>query len=650
MFDAYKIGVTLSLTNHVSRGLMLMAGDFAKTEAQASALQKRISSIQNDAIKGGLFLAAGAGMLSLFKVPLEEAKKFEAQVGKFKLFGMSDAQNAEAVKFAKAMDIMGSSARENMKLITEAQGVFRESGHSGSSALEGAKLAAPMLAKINFATASLDDESKGKMRSQSMAMLRFVEMRGGLKDAKTFNDIADSGWKAIQSSGGNVNWEQLRQFQARGGVAAQGLSDRALYGQLEPIIGELKGATAGTALMTAYNRLIGGVRIPNQVAHLLADNGLWDAKKVTWNSQGGIKSFNGNPLKDMDLLTKAPADFYEQKILPMYAKMNNGKGLDQAERNRENLMIFGRTGGAMFSLIDRQMATIHKSVDAWEKALGVDKSVDVAGNTLAGKEVDLHAKFNTLMLALGDSVLPLAVKGLEILIPAIKGLTDWINNNQGAVKALAGAFVILASGLMMRGTILLLSAAFRGLGLALVMNSVGGARGIAALSTRLVGLGGGISSVAGVTGLAGLGATLGTVAVGLGVLYGAVKAMESLLDWAMPNEVDPKTGRKRAGRSSFVVPGWTGPGSLDATPPAHPGEHFVRSGRSGYWKKDVDPVGAPASSNGKQTINNTIVMPDGRVLAKVVTQEQAKSASAPQSGIGRIDPSMTPISPGMNVR
>ena len=113
---------------------MLLAGDFAKTEAQATLLQKRINSIKNDALKGGLLLGAGVGMLALFKAPLEEAKKFEQQVGKFKLFGSrSDKyrqagngippQMMEAVCKAVSEAINGSVAKDknNTNTITKRQ-------------------------------------------------------------------------------------------------------------------------------------------------------------------------------------------------------------------------------------------------------------------------------------------------------------------------------------------------------------------------------------------------------------------------------------------------------------------------------------------------------------------------------------------------
>src|SRR6185436_9758774 len=162
--------------------------------------------------------------------------------------------------------------------------------------------------------------------------------------------------------------------------------------------------TAGFALRTAYNRLNGIIKIPNQVAHSLADNGIWDPTKITWNSQGGIKSFNGNPLIGADQFYKDPIAFYESRIMPMYAK----RGLGANERARENAMIFGSTGGALFSLVDRQLPAIHHSVDAQRKALGINAAYGAAGGTLNGKIIDYQARFTNLMERLGEAVLPLA--------------------------------------------------------------------------------------------------------------------------------------------------------------------------------------------------------------------------------------------------
>jgi hypothetical protein len=74
-----------------------------------------------------------------------------------------------------------------------------------------------------------------------MDMLRFVEQAGGLNSPAKFNSIMNNAYKAVQSSGGNIDFSQLRQFMARAGTSAYNLSDTALYAKLEPIIGEMKG-------------------------------------------------------------------------------------------------------------------------------------------------------------------------------------------------------------------------------------------------------------------------------------------------------------------------------------------------------------------------------------------------------------------------
>ena len=42
MFDAFKIGITLALTNKVSDGLKLMVKDFDLTEKRAAALESQL--------------------------------------------------------------------------------------------------------------------------------------------------------------------------------------------------------------------------------------------------------------------------------------------------------------------------------------------------------------------------------------------------------------------------------------------------------------------------------------------------------------------------------------------------------------------------------------------------------------------------------
>ena len=586
--EAFKIAVTLKLVENVTAGLGALSRVFRSTGQDADVLQRRLDRIAKTSLAGGALLATGGAIEKMLQGPLDEAKKFEQQVAKFKLYGLGDAVTKEAADYAKGMNIMGSSATENMKLMVEAQGVFRESGLSGSAALEGAKLAAPMLAKIDFATRALDGETRAKMLASAMAMLRFIENQGGLKDAGTFNSIADAGWKAIQTSGGNVNWEQLRQFKARGGVAAQGLSNEALYGEMEPIIGEMKGSTAGNALMTGFNRLIGAVRVPNQVAHLLADNGIWDKSKIVWNSMGGIKAFKGNPLINMDLLSESPRAFYEKIILPMYAKMNNGKGLNQTERNRENLMIFGRTGGAMYSLIDRQLETMHKSVAAQAKALGVDASVNVAGQTLAGREIDYEAKLANLKLELGQKILPIVVPALEGLNSALERMTNFAKEHPALIKWATVGVAVLGGVAMLMG-------------------------GLTMLAGPLILLGGTASLV--IAGIVAAVGVLGAAAIWVHRHTDSFKAAwdKAALQFSGLGDLISKVMARIVAAVDSVIPDWM----RNTNAP-----HNARG-------STVPP------HNARGGVINTTVNLDGRKVGQAVSNYQAKHmASAPTSGSG----------------
>jgi hypothetical protein len=456
--EAYSVAVKLSLINHVSAGMALISKSLMGAGQDADKLNAKLASIGKQAAVGGAMLGGGLAIAALFKAPLEEAKKFQTEMAKFSLYGMSDSVNAESERFVKGMNSIGSSITTNMKLFTEAQGVFRESGLPGMEALEGAKIAAPTLAKIAYATSGLSEETQAVMRTSSMAMMRYIEDSGGLKSPQRFNELADAGWKMTQTSGGSVNWEQLRQFKARGGIAAMNMTDDAVA-MLEPIITMLKGSTAGVSLRTAYNRMNGIVRIPNQVAHELVANKIWDENKVIWNKAGGIKAFKGNPMIDAELLSKNPAEFYEKVIMPMHKRL--GITSDSAI-GQSNAMLFGSTGGAMFTLIDKNIEKLHHSLEAQHKALGIDASVAVTDKTLSGKEVQLAAKWKDLMLALGDAVLPLAIKAVAALNAEIIKMTAWINANPEKVKTFTYALMGLSAFLIAGGLINMIIAAGRG--------------------------------------------------------------------------------------------------------------------------------------------------------------------------------------------
>jgi len=648
MFDAYKVAVKLTLVNHISTGLIAVSQQLGKVHSGANAAQgslslveQRLAGIKRMGLVGGAMAGAGLGMLGLMKGPVEEAAAFDKAVGKFKLFGMGDKVNSEAVKFANGMHVVGSSYTENMKLMTEAQGVFRESGLDGSAALEGAKLAAPMLAKIKFASVSLDDESQEKMKTASLAMLRYIEMSGGLADAETFNKIANAGWKAIQSSGGNIDWEQLRQARAKAGTALMGSSERALYGEDEPLIGELKGGGYGDGLMTSYNRLTGVVKLPNQVAHLLTQHKIWDEKQIEWNSQGGIKSFKANPFKDLDLFSKSRLEFYESKMLPMYKEMH----LSENEIYRENAMIFGRTGGRLFNLIHRQRETMHRSADAWDKAPGVDQSVNVAKESASGQAVILRAEWHKVQRDLGTAVLPLAISAVKGMTAALTAFTEFAKEHPGIVKGLTVAFAGLAVTLAIGGTITLLAAGFSGLSLA---------AGVAAGASGIPLIGGALAALAGPVGIAVL--VIGTIAAACYAFRGLTKEEVS----SARTEGGARLTADAMARSNEM--GWKPPmPGIDVGPTKAASVVTVGEGQIAKqfpWANQPRIPATPASgANQPPAARPSSFVPppppapvfkvenkfDAHGISTRITQQMGASMARPQTGPNFVDGSMAPV-------
>lgn len=368
-------------------------------------------------------MATGYLGFRMLKGFVDEAARYQTMTEKFRQFGMSQPATEEALRFAETTRVRGASATDMLKYLVEAQGVFSESGRkSVEEQLRAAKLAAPVLARINFASRGLDEHQREASTVKQMDMLRFTETAGGLKSPERFNELMDAAFRAIQSSGGNVDFTQYRQFMAKAGTSAFNLSNKALFAELEPIIGELKGSAAGDALMTAYNRLNGIIKLPNQVTHDLMTMGIWDASKIELNSLGGVKRFRGNPLINAQLFSQSPVEFYENVILPLYRRHH----YTEEQKQRENALIFGRTGGKMFSLIDKQLETIHHRIDAYGIARGLNDAYVAVGGTYNGKAIDFHKKWQNLQRVMGKDggLLDTFTQGLDTLTHSLQQMAD----------------------------------------------------------------------------------------------------------------------------------------------------------------------------------------------------------------------------------
>ncbi|MGV2880705.1 hypothetical protein D9O29_05770 [Pantoea vagans] len=567
-------------------------------------------------------LATGYLGFRMLKGFVDEAARYQTMTEKFRQFGMGQAATEEALRFAETKRIRGSSATDMLKYVVEAQGVFSESGmKSVEEQLRAAKLAAPVLARITYASRGLDEHQREATVAKQMDMLRFTETAGGLKSPERFNQLMDAAFRAIQSSGGNVDFTQYRQFMAKAGTAAFGLSNKALFAELEPIIGELKGSSAGDALMTAYNRLNGIIKLPDQVTHDLMKMGIWDASKIELNGLGGIKHFRGNPLINAQLFSQSPVEYYENVILPIYRRNH----YTEEQKQRENALIFGRTGGKMFNLIDKQLETIHHRIDAYGIARGLNDAYGAVSGTYNGKKIDFQKKWENLQLVMGrdGGLLDTFTQGLDTLTHSLQQMADIAHRHPEMAK-FAGQAALAVTGL----------AGISG-GFWLIKHAAG------ALLTPLKLAGWGIDLLIGrsaTTGLTGMAAAL----TGLPALISAV-TLAALYPGSTVSQSQEMRERERLARQNARDNGV----SYKPWVPSQSDFDNQHEREQLYRKTGRYPPIPPATANRTEQPVNLLMTHEGRqVLIATVMNGLSKEATRAPSSTSAFDPSMLMVYPG----
>ena len=373
--------------------------------------------------------------------------EYEGLKSRLRVLGLGDAAINELTNYAEAMNVAGSATKDNLRYLLEAQGVFRESGeHNMTEQLAGAKLMAPLLAKMHVTGKAMSVEMP---EEQERYFLRFIEQAGGTNDSKRAASLTDGLFRALQSSGGVVQASDYQGFLARAGSAGSHLSARAMFADFEPLIAEMH-ESAGVGLATG-TKMATGIKANSRAAAEYLRLGLWDKNKVVFNSLGGVKSTKGNPLmpEAASQLAHSPVDFYRNVVLPAYQK----NGINTAEaRTFENAKLFGGTGGNLFNLIDKQLPTILRSRTAYDKTQGLDQAYNQTKDSFFGEQGKFTAALQNFMVVAGTKggLLDNLVYGMQAATAALKTFTAFGNAHPTAfawIATIATDLIALRVGL-----------------------------------------------------------------------------------------------------------------------------------------------------------------------------------------------------------
>ena len=581
--EAYKVGITIALTNHVSKALLLMQKDFNRTDAQAIKLKNTLHAIEKTALKGAVMGGIGYAMLAPLKAGYEAAKRYEQAFNQFKSINLGDAINRDADKFATGANVIGASA-------TDLMGTVRDL-HTALGDYDMAKSLAPKVAQMKWANqAVFGAHGMDFSERQLQAMEKIIEMKGGFHGPADFLLQADMMQRVIAGTGGMVKPSDYMQFIKTAGVSGRLLSNESFYYAMEPLIQEMSGGRVGTGTMSAYNNLAQG-RSTVRAATEMMKYGLLDPSMVEYTKIGTIKRIKPGGLAGMDEFTSNPYGWMNDVLIPSLAK----KGVT-SEKDVLNAMgaIFGnRTGSSLFSLMFAQREKIDKNMAISKNAMGVDQVIQTALKSPQGAEAALGLAWEDLKRVAGEVLIPIVIPALLGLRDALKSMQLWAERNPTAMKGLTYALGGLGAALLFSGSVLTLKAAFMGLGL--ILGPTGGV----------------MSGVGTLTG------ALGPLGIALSALAGTALLIAN--HQKVADAIDSTPFGQRLGDNLMAARDWLSGGDrLTALPP--------KSGDS-------------------PQLAGTLRVENGHLMVDYVTKGQEKAMNKPASGTGYFDIGATMASP-----
>jgi len=367
----------------------------------------------------GTLMFAGMAMAPFYEIA-HSAGAAQNLENRLRIMGLDNATVRALETNAKRAQVAGASYLDMLRYTVEAQGAFRESGEGTlAQRISGARTMVPILARMSFAAKAMGMEVP---EEQERYLLRFIEQAGGMNDPHRAASIADGVFRALQSSGGTVQASDYQQFMAAAGTAGMKLSQRAMFADFEPLIGELH-AGAGVGLMSAYLRVNGVGRMLRQPAAEMRRLGLWTGGR------------NGMSDANTALFAGDPVEFYRNVILPAYAKAHIN------DPQRENALVFGRTGGMLFNLIDKQMNAIMRSREAYAQSQGINPAYQQAKDSFFGQKGQMTAAWQDFLVVAGSKggVLEMLVGAMRSATGALRALTAFGNAHPTAFRWIATA-------------------------------------------------------------------------------------------------------------------------------------------------------------------------------------------------------------------
>jgi hypothetical protein len=625
MFEAYKIGIKLSLLDGVTAGLLAMSGHFRTVSREVDTLQAKMARFK---ALGGFGLgatAAGVGILASIKPSIDAAMQYQQRIARMKQMGLtpSDMRSAEKAAWAVGRSVPTSSPTDALDTIMNLRMVFGDT----ADAIKNLPTVLRMEGVLNNA---------GLKGDQSYEIAKTLEMIGATKTPEMFNSYADAITKGIIASGGKVQSADYLSAVKYGRTAAQGWSKEFIEFYLPTLIQEMKsrggsgGITGGPGnpLMSMYAAIVQGT-VAQKSLGMFQKLGLVDPSKVVWTKSHMMRGVEPGGIKGWRDFMSNPVDWVQSYLMPALQKA--GITDRQAQVQAISYLFQNRTAGFMGVQMAEQYWKFQRDRKLIEDTKGINNYSEIIKMSPSMQEKAIHARMSALKTVVGLQLVPLILTVLPKIVDFIQSIVNTAQAHPTALKLFIGFFAAIGALLAVVGTVTSFVASLGIISIAFPALAAGAGAVATAIGPVVLVL----------AGLAAAGAAV----------YGAYKWLTgdqnqkkplSFAENVAANNLAPKTGlastmasMMRSAKTSPVIAGGVSQqtamhGAMTISPKIAPVVQL----------DDSDIMAAsrylPPSPEKSQHEIHTHVHLDGKKVAESVTNWQATAAAKPPSGPNQI--------------
>lgn len=457
MFEAYKVGVRISLISNVARQLTDMSFAFGKVGKEVDALNAKLKSLHKIAIASGM--AIGAGFLGFkgLKHALTPGAEYTHQLNVLTMHGLKQKELAEATAEAWKMtkDNMATTPTQNLRTIMDLHNVL---GH-----LHEAISYAPTVAKIGTVMASSTETNISGNASKiaegvAFAVAKGLDIRNAAGNITEFDKQAAMMTKVITAYGNKITPEDYRQFFTYGRGATQGLSNEFLYEELPTFMLEMKSMKGGSGSRGGFGNAIAMWHkfysqnvMPKYTFEAMQDYGFYP-KNVDYKDARRLH------IKGYDLANSDPFKFMQQIALPLIRKKLGKDDLSNQEiTNAINDMMRGASATAIFAAVQmaikaqntyRDQAIIKAAMDyneGFKQAYSSDPYIAMAA---------FKDQWETFQTAFTMGVIPFVIPAIMKLSAGLNELAQWARENPNLASGIAYGIGIVSAALVGFGLVL----------------------------------------------------------------------------------------------------------------------------------------------------------------------------------------------------